>query len=142
MPPINLDEIVSSALMQPPRSNAVGRRRGRHRAAHIGHPLDNAARLLAQPRQPVVAIVVTDSDKLLAGDPEWVKLIEGITTACRAQHSLCTLYLINSGSAVPETLYTTRIDAVILIGRQADEAIVQIRARRPTALLIEPPDRS
>ncbi len=139
MPPVNLDEIVSRALNQPLRLNAVRRRRGQHCAAHIGCPTDSGVHELTQPRQPVVAIVVTDSRQLLAGDPEWIALIETITVICRAQRGLCALYLLNPRSAVPETLYTARLDAVIIVGQPADEAAVQIRLRRPTAVLIEPP---
>ena len=139
MSPVNLDEIVSRALKHPSRSSAAGRRRGRHRAAHLGCPRDSAGHVLAQPCQPVIAIVITDSSKLVAGDPEWIKLIEAITVTCQAQRGLCALYLLNPGSTVPETLYTARLDAVIIVGQPADEATTQIRLRRPATALIEPP---
>jgi len=139
MPPVNLDEIVSRALNQPQRFSAAGRRRGRYRVVHAGHPLDSASRLLAQPRQPIIAIVITDSSKLVAGDPEWVKLIEAITVTCQAQRGLCALYLLNPGLAVPETLYTARLDAVIIVGQPTEDATTQIRLKRPAAVLIEPP---
>lgn len=142
MPPVNLAEIVSRALNQPLRTSATAHRRRRQRGAHAGHPLDRASRLLAQPRQPVIAIVVTDSGKLTAGDPEWIKLIDAITVTCQAQRGLCALYLLNPGAAVPETLYTARLDAVIIVGQPTDEATTQIRLRRPTAVLIEPPAKN
>ncbi len=142
MPPVNLNEIVSRALKQPPRTSAVEHRRGRHRVTPIGHSLKRAGHGLAQPRQPIIAIVVTDPDRLLSGDPDWVTLIETITATCRAQQGLCALYLLDPGFGVPETLYTSRLDAVIVVGPAADERVAQIRSRRPTAVLIEPPAKN
>lgn len=139
MPPVNLDEIVSRAIKQPSRSSVAGRRRGRPRVARSGHLLDRAGHTLAQPRQPLIAIVVTDPDRLLSGDPDWVSLIETITATCRAQQGLCALYLLNPGFGVPATLYTSRLDAVIVVGQAADERVEQIRARRSGAVLIESP---
>src|SRR5512134_265668 len=104
MPPVNLDELVSRALSQPLRISLSGRRRGRQRVTHLGHALDRAGHVLAQPRQPVVAIVVTEPGELLSGDPDWVNLIETITATCRAQQGLCALYLLDPGFGVPETL--------------------------------------
>ncbi len=142
MPPVNLDEIVSRALKQPPRRSVIEHRRGRRRVTPISHPLKRPSHILAQPRQPVIAIVVTDPDRLLSGDPVWVTLIETITATCRAQHGLCALYLLDAGFGVPETLYTSRLDAVIVVGQTADERVAQIRSRRPTAVLIEAPTKS
>lgn len=141
MPP-NFSELVSRALDQPVRHRAVGQRRGRQRSAHISHPLDRASHLLAQPRQSVVALVVTDPASLLAGEPEWIKLVEAIAAACLAQHSLCALYLIDPEFGLPETLYTIRLDAVIVIGQPTDERVAQLRARRPATVLIEPPAKN
>ena len=78
----------------------------------------------------------------MGGDPEWIKLVEAITAACRAQHSLCALYLIDPEFGLPETLYTSRLDAVIVIGQPTDERVAQLRARRPASVLIEPPAKN
>lgn len=142
MPPVNLAEIVSRALSQPLRTNATVHRRGRPRVVHARHPLDHASRLLAQPRQPVIAIVVTDSEQLLAGDADWIALIDAITVTCQAQRGLCALHLLKRGASVPETLFTARFDAAIIIGQPVDETVRQIRSRRPTAVLIEPPAKN
>ena len=141
MPP-NFSELVSRALNQPARNRATRQRRGWQRSAHISHRLDRASHLLAQPRQPIVALVVTDPDKLLGGEPEWIKLVEAITAACRAHHSLCALYLLEPAAGLPETLYTTRLDAVIVIGLPTDERVAQLRTRRPATVLIEPPAKN
>ena len=135
---------VSRAINNQPRVSAEVRERVQRIMAHTGYAPNIAAQLLAQRRQPFIAVVVTEPLETLFGNRDLAARMADVAAACQANNCLYALYLLNSTELSP-ALHTPQVAGVIVVGgpttgEQTDRVVSQLQAHRlPFSVLA--PDR-
>ncbi len=155
MPKLTLDEIaalagvsrstVSRALNNQPRVSVEVRERVQRIMATTGYAPNTAAQLLAQrQRLPLVAVVINEPTETLFSDPELGRIMTEVSEACRLNHCLCALYLLNGLEQLP-ALRPTHVIGAVAIGAQSARIGSELHARQLPVIVIDrfnPPDRT